>query len=55
VALRPAHLNAIAFDRPYFGWVLRNPTRVRPIPYRGGLGLMKIPASIAAGGPHVQS
>jgi hypothetical protein len=41
--LQHAHLNTVAFERPYFGWLLRNPKRVQPIPFRGALGLITIP------------
>ena len=48
-SLQPAHLNLISFDKPYFGWVLRNVRRVEPIPFRGSLGLMTIPAETFRG------
>lgn len=41
-SLLPQHLNIVPFDKRYFGWTLRDPIRIAPIPYRGALGLMKI-------------
>ncbi|MGD0679098.1 MAG: ASCH domain-containing protein [Polyangiaceae bacterium] len=41
--LQHDHLNVVPFDRPYFGWLLRNPKRVQPIPIRGALGLFIVP------------
>ena len=42
-ALSLEHLNLVPFEKRFVGWVLRNPRRIAPIPYRGALGLMKIP------------
>jgi hypothetical protein len=48
-SLYSSHLNLVPFDPRFFGWILRNPRRTSPIPYRGTLGLMKIPTETLRG------
>lgn len=48
-SLRHLHMNLGPFDERYVGWVLQHPWRIEPVPYRGTLGLMKIPAKTVAG------
>jgi len=42
---REKHLNLGPFSVQLFGWILRNPQRIRPISYLGSLGLMKVPVA----------
>lgn len=48
-SLQSSHRNLAPFDARYCGWILRNPCRIVPIPYKGSLGLMKIPTDIVTG------
>lgn len=48
--LRAKHRNLGPFHPRYFGWTLRNPRRIQPIPYSGRLGLMRIPDMALDGG-----
>jgi hypothetical protein len=39
---RNRHLNENLLKKPHYAWFLRNPTRIKPRPMKGRLGLMKI-------------
>src|SRR5262245_36052585 len=40
--LRPWHLNPGPLEGPRFAWVITDPVRIDPIPYKGKLGLMRV-------------
>src|SRR5579875_237489 len=45
-SLAPAHLNYRDFRPGLIGWFFRDPQRLEPTPFRGQLGLFKVPGAL---------